>query len=376
MMKFLPNLIKKAVFSNSGGMSQDRGNHLYIVFMIVVIVILMRMFDKDGNSSCTSSSSSSSTYCSSDDYCSTCDSSSSYCDCPTITTSSYSSSEPSSCTSSSSSSESSYHPPPHPPCPPCPPPCPPCPPPCPPPPCKPCVETKDCGDPYDGACKKEVVCSYNRFCSNERCYLEITVNSHQLCIPQYILRTVPHVINFFYTFYICNLSNTQINSMIMLKDLLQWMTQGVALTSDILPDNVYPILFITKDPCGKVQIYEYLKVFVTTDDSGVRNAFVTKGTDYLCIYDKINKLLVGCNDCPLIYDLLNGNEYYTYNISETSPLSLLQFLIAFLSLYLIPECLIGKEILFDVSYCNETKLQLEYFYEFFNCDCNMSTTIC
>ena len=47
--------------------------------------------------------------------------------------------------------------------------------------------------------------------------------------------------------------------MIMLKDLLQWMTQGVALTSDILPDNVYPILFITKDPCGKVQIYEYLK---------------------------------------------------------------------------------------------------------------------
>jgi hypothetical protein len=163
--------------------------------------------------------------------------------------------------------------------------------------------------------------------------------------------------------------------MVMLKDLLQWMTSGVSLSPDILPDMLYPIMFIYKTPCGKVCCGEYLKMFISTDECGARTVFISKGMDYLNIYEYIYPLLYGCNDCPFIFDLLNGNEYYTYNISESCPLSLLQFLTNFLSLYLIPECLIGQYIQLYLCYCHEVKQQLEYFYEYFNCDCNMGTTI-
>ena len=233
---------------------------------------------------------------------------------------------------------------------------------------------ENCPAPYDHNLKEEILCKYKQKCCDQDCYMNILVKSHQLCIPQYVLRRVS-CIQYFYTFYIPNITNNTIQSLVMLKDLLQWMTSGVSLSPDILPDMLYPIMFVYKTPCGKVCCGEYLKMFVSTDECGLRSVFISKGMDYLNIYEYIYPLLIGCNDCPLIFDLLNGNEYYTYNISESCPISLLQFLTAFLSLYLLPECLIGQYVQMDLCYCEDTKSQLEYFYEFFNCDCNMGTTI-
>ncbi len=206
------------------------------------------------------------------------------------------------------------------------------------------------------------------------CYMNIIIKNHQLCIPQHTLRRFD-CIQYYYNFYIPNITNDTIQSLVMLKDLLQWMTSGVSLSSDILPDTLYPIMFIYQTSCGKVCVGEYLKMFISTDECGSRTVFISKGRDYLNIYEYIYPLLYGCNDCPLIFDLLNGNEYYTYQISESCPTSLLQFLNAFLSLYLLPECLIGQYVQMNLCYCHETKDQLLYFYEFFNCDCNMGTTV-
>jgi hypothetical protein len=233
---------------------------------------------------------------------------------------------------------------------------------------------ENCPPPYEHQLKEELLCKYKEKCCVTNCYINILVKSHQLCIPQYILRRA-ECIQYFYNFYIPNISNNTIQSLVMLKDLLQWMTSGVSLSPDILPDMLYPIMFVYKTPCGKVCCGEYLKMFVSTDECGARTVFISKGMDYLNIYEYIYPLLIGCSDCPLIFDLLNGNEYYTYNISESCPVSLLQFLTAFLSLYVLPECLIGQYVQMDLCYCIDTKQQLEYFYEFFNCDCNMGTTV-
>ncbi len=232
---------------------------------------------------------------------------------------------------------------------------------------------KNCGEPYP-LCLEDVCKNYENCRCLVPCYTSIIVNENHLCIPQFNLRTLPGCINFFYNFYVGNLSNSSINSLIMLKDLLTWRSGGgISIGSDILPDCIYPVYFIYKEKSGNVCCYEYLKIFINTDDCNMRTAFVSKGKDYLCVVDKINFLLVGCDDCPFIGDLLNGSEYYTYNISETCPQTLLGFIYALLSLYLIPNCLIGKQIIYDISYCNETQKQYDYFFEYFNCECNPST---
>ncbi len=240
--------------------------------------------------------------------------------------------------------------------------------------CEGCNECKEyCGNPYP-LCTIDVCKNYDNCRCVNACYSTIIVNENHLCIPQFNLRTLPGCINFFYNFYVGNLSNTSINSLIMLKDLLTWRSNGeISIGSDILPDCIYPVYFIYKERNGKVCCYEYLKIFINTDDCNSRTAFVSKGNDYLCVVDKINFLLVGCDDCPFIQDLLNGSEYYTYNISESCPQTLLAFIYALLSLYLIPNCLLGKQIIYDISYCNESQKQYDYFFEYFNCDCNPST---
>jgi len=343
--KLFKGILSSGIFTSHCNPPHSLKSHIFIIISIVIMLLFMKHSHSDDStcsSSCSSSSSSS---------CSSCNSSPCSCSCQ--------SDESSSSSSSSSSNSHNHHHHNH---------------------NQNGCDRCGCGDcqcePY-GDNGKDLICNnYKRWCCPETCYLDIIVKSDQLCIPQYILRTIPYCVNFYYTFNIPGLDNCTINSMIMLKDLLQWMSSGVSLSADILPDKLYPVMFIYKTPCGKVNCGEYLRIFVSTDDCGKRTAFVSKGKDYLCVYSYIYQLLIGCSDCPLIYDLLNGNEYYTYDISESCPVSLLQFLMALLSLYLIPDCLIGQQIIYDVSYCHETKLQLEYFYQYFNCECNVSTVIC
>jgi len=314
-------------------------SHIYVIGMVITILMMMKSMNHHNDSSTISSCSDSSTLSSS------CSGTS--CSSDTLST----------CSSSTNSSivfhEQNHHEE----------------------SCHNCESPEiRCTEPYDDLCAKSVVCSRYGDCEKD-CYLEITVKHQQLCIPQYMLRNVPYCLDFYYNFVVVGITSEIINSFIMLKDLLQWMTSGVGISSDILPDGLYPVIFIYKDNCGKVHCGEYLKIFVSTDDVDERTAFVSKGADYLCVYEPVRSLLVGCNDCPLIYDLLNGNEFYSYFISGSNSLSLLQFLIAFLSLYLIPECLLGSNIVYDTKFCYDTKMQLEYFFKYFNCDCNVSTVI-
>ncbi len=347
----LSHMIKIFKYFQVGGASNNYStlSHIYVIGMVVVIMMMMKKLNYDSSTCSSSTSGDSSTLSSGTTDCSSCDSSS----------------DTSSTCSSSTNSSIVFH--------------------------EPCYQGNEeqhqhetchscespeirCTEPYDDLCAKSVVCSRYGSCEKD-CNLEITVKHQQLCIPQYLLRNVPYCIDFYYNFVVVGITNEMINSFIMIKDLLQWMTTGVGISADILPDGLYPVIFIYKDNCGKVQCGEYLKIFISTDDVDERTAFVSKGADYLCVYEPIRSLLIGCNDCPLIYDLLNGNEFYTYFISGSNSLSLLQFLIAFLSLYLIPECLLGSNIVYDTRYCYDAKIQIEYFFEYFNCDCNVSTVI-
>lgn len=375
IQKFITNHIKKGTLKNLS--SETKSSKYLYMTLVCLLVYTMNKYKKNNSShisnncnSCGSPVNKCSCSCSSSSESSSCDSSSEYTPCPPpcppqpCETSSSSCETSSSCENSSSSCEnssscvtsdsssSSY-------------------------PCGGCNNCnncrKNCGEPYVDYCSATFCKQYTSNCCVNPCYLSILVNENHLCIPQFNLRNVPGCIDFFYSFYVCNLSSTNINSLIMIKDLLQWMTTGVTIGPDVLPDDIYTVMFVYKDRCGNLCCYEYLKIFVNTDECGTRTAFVSKGKDYLCIVDKINFLLIGCEGCPLILDLLNGSEYFTYNITDTCPITLIQFLSALLSLYLIPDCLLGKQIIYDVSYCNENQKQLEYFYQFFNCESGIST---
>ncbi len=242
--------------------------------------------------------------------------------------------------------------------------------------CKPCGGcykcVKHCPKPYaDEVCDDELMTIYKPCCCRPECLLEVTVQCQQLCIPQYIIRKLPDCGDFYFNFEACKLTNQMVNSLIMLKDLLQWMTEGVSLSDEDLPDGIYPVVFIAKEN-NKICTFEYLKIFINTDDCNVKSAFVIKGDDYTCIKDKIDVLI----ECGVILDLLQGQDYYTYNLSETCPESLLEFLKRYLSLFTLSEVLIGQTVIYDLSYCHEFKKLLEYFYEYYNCDMNMSTVVC
>ena len=312
-------------------------NHnVYITFTILLVIVMMKLFN---HKHCSDSSSSSSSSCS-------CESQPCTCSCSSSSSSSSSYSSDSSCSSDSSSSS-----------------------------CGCGGETKcetDCCPPYSTDCKTTTCREYQ---CNQYCYLDIILKSEQLCIPQFMLRYISGYTDFFFTFKVCGLSNSSIHSLILLKDILQWTSEGVTISEEILPNGIYPILFVTKNCKGDIEVSEYLKLFVSTDDLGVRTAFISKGSDYLCIYNKIYTLLTGINECPIVTDLLNGSDFYSYHISDSSPLTTLQFLIAFLSLYVNPDCLVGNPIRYDLKYCTDTKKQLEYFFEYYDCNCEPSTLV-
>lgn len=399
ILKMLPKSLIKSGFEHFDVKDKKSTKYIYMTLICMFIYSLNKYNKKSSNkySSYCNSCGSPNKNCSCS-RCNSCGSHSRNCSCSKCNSCGSKSSD-CSCSSSNNCSDSSYSPcPPRPPCPPC-------------PPssssdscsydtsctssdscstsnscsssnscsdnsCGECNNCKvNCGDPYP-LCTEKICKNYSNCQCATPCFTSILVNENQLCIPQFNLRTLPGCINFFYNFYVANLSLSSINSLIMLKDLLTWRSGGgISIGSDILPDCIYPVYFIYKDKNCNICCYEYLRIFINTDDCNTRTAFVSKGKDYLCVVDKINFLLVGCDDCPFINDLLNGSEYYTYNISESCPQTLYGFIIALLSLYLIPNCLIGKQIIYDISHCNETQKQLEYFYEYFNCDCNPVTNM-
>jgi len=193
----------------------------------------------------------------------------------------------------------------------------------------------------------------------------ININESTCSMPIFHMRTHSDI-NFYYNFILHNFNPKKINDLIMCKDIHKFMSTS-SLSSDDIPDELAPIYFIKKDSCG-TEVYEYLKIFIYTDEDNNKIGFVQKGNDYIYVKNDID-LLISIN---LIDDLLMNKHYINYNLSVNDGVS--EFLEKLLSLVLIPELLIGTDLKLDIENYYENVRAFEYNYNTLNSSSNMFRT--
>lgn len=208
-------------------------------------------------------------------------------------------------------------------------------------------------------CNKKIICDKKENLEKE--YLKsfkknnfvLNIDNTNASIPLFNLRTFDDL-GFYYNFIFENFDSEKINNLVMCRDINKWMTKP-SLTNSDLEDDYIPIFFIKKQ-YNKITVYEYLKLFIKTDKSNVKIAFVERGNDYEKLEEYIEKIL----DKDLIKDLLNGNEYNIFNLSTIDGVN--DFLDRLLSYVLPPENLIGNKMVLDIEYYHENKKTYNYFF--------------
>ena len=193
----------------------------------------------------------------------------------------------------------------------------------------------------------------------------ININESTCAMPIFHMRTHGDI-NFYYNFILHNFNPKKINDLIMCKDIHKFMSTS-SLTSDDIADELAPVYFIKKDSSG-TEVYEYLKIFIYTDEDNNKIGFVQKGNDYLYIKNDID-LLIGNG---LIGDLLMNKHYINYNLSVNDGVT--EFLEKLLSLVLIPELLCGGDLKIDIENYYENARAFEYHYNTLNSTSNMFRT--
>lgn len=217
-------------------------------------------------------------------------------------------------------------------------------------------------DPYNNNIQK-IQSNYDGL--NNDFNFSLNVNNSTCITPIFNLRTYSNI-DFYFNFLIHEFDSKKINTLIMTKDIQKWMSTS-SLNNEDLEDELLPIYFIKKTN-GITDVFEYLKIFIHTETDGVRIAFVQKGNDYLSVQKEINILI----EKDIIKDLLNGEKYFSYNLSIHD--GVITFLEKFLSLVLISEQYVGEKILLDIENCHENKSTFEYHYNVIPSDCNMFNT--
>ena len=175
-------------------------------------------------------------------------------------------------------------------------------------------------------------------------------------------------IDYYHNFILHDFNPKKINNLIMCKDIHKWMSTS-SLSNEDLSDELVPIYYIKKIN-DNINVFEYLRIFIYTDDDETRNALVQKGVDYLSIEDDITELI----EKGLVKDLLSSKKYVNYNLSSRD--GICNFLDKFLSHVLIPEQYIGDVIHLVIDNYVENKQTYEYHLNTVNSDLNgFNTTI-
>ena len=184
----------------------------------------------------------------------------------------------------------------------------------------------------------------------------LKINNNNKNIPIFNLRSSDNI-DFYWNFHLHNADNSKINSLILCRDIHQWMNNS-SLSDDDLEDQCYPIYFILKDhkTDNEIMIFEAYKIFVYPNENGNKHAFITKGDNYKTI-EEILEILV---EKKYINDLLNMKEYESYNL--TSHDSVCLFLNNLLSHFLPYDSQDGEIIKIDLEQYNENKNTFDYFY--------------
>jgi hypothetical protein len=212
-------------------------------------------------------------------------------------------------------------------------------------------------------CIKNLEKQYNNYLENYD--FTVNINSATCNIPIFNMRSYDEL-DFHYNFIIHDFDTKKINNLIMCKDINKWMSSP-SLSNEDLKDELVPLYFIKKKD-GKIEVYEYLKIFIYRDSNDSKTAFTQKGNDYLIIKDNIDKLI----EKELIKDLLEDKDYTNYNLSNSSDVSV--FLENLLSLFLINEKFVGDKLQIDIENIYDNKKTYDFHFHTLNTDCSMFNT--
>lgn len=197
---------------------------------------------------------------------------------------------------------------------------------------------------------------------------KLKVNDNNKNTPIFNLRSSNNI-DFYWNFHLYNADNNKINSLILCRDIHQWMNNS-SLSNEDLEDQCYPLYLIMKDhkANNEIMIFEAYKIFVYPNENGNKHAFITKGDNFKSVEEILNILI----ENNYIKDLLNSKEYESYNLTTHDSVCL--FLNNLLSHFLPYEVQDDEIINIDLDQYNENKNTFDYFYHTNSMDNEMFNT--
>jgi len=204
--------------------------------------------------------------------------------------------------------------------------------------------------------------------SKKESVFKLKVNDNNKNTPIFNLRSSDNI-DFYWNFHLHNADNNKINSLILCRDIHQWMNNS-SLSNEDLEDQCYPLYLILKDhkTNNEIMIFEAYKIFVYPNENGNKHAFITKGDNYKSIEEILNILI----ECNYIQDLLNNKEYESYNLTTHDSVCL--FLNNLLSHFLPYDVQEDELIKIDLEQYNENMNTFDYFYHTNTLDSEMFNT--
>jgi hypothetical protein len=205
---------------------------------------------------------------------------------------------------------------------------------------------------------------YNNYEEDTRDDFKLVVSdaNKQLLIQN--LRTYSNI-DFYFKFYISEYNNKKINDLMMLKDIQSWMT-NCTISNDDFKNTCIPIYIITKDhkTDNEVMVFEIYKMFFYEKEEGIKNCFISKGTNWVAVQEVISIL----HNFGYIKDLLNGKEYDSYNLANN--VELCSFLDNLLSVYMLSNSKEDDVVYLDMNENCDNKTTFDYLYHTTNSDIN------
>ena len=185
---------------------------------------------------------------------------------------------------------------------------------------------------------------------------KLNVNENNKNMPLFNLRSSDKI-DFYWNFVLHDFDTKKINNLILCKDINQWMNNS-SISDDDLANQCYPFYIIIRDrkTNDEIMIFEVYKIFVYTDENSKKQAFIIKGDNYKTSEEIINILI----ELKYIKDLLNGQDYESYNLSAHETVT--SFLDNLLSHFLPYDSKNNETIHIDLKELNENKNTFEYFY--------------
>jgi len=199
--------------------------------------------------------------------------------------------------------------------------------------------------------------------TNEDFKLVVSDTNKQLLVQN--LRTYPNI-DFYFKFYISEYDNKKINDLMMLKDIQSWMT-NCTISNDDFKNTCIPVYIIVKDHKteNEIMVFEIYKMFFYEKEEGIKNCFISKGTNWAAVQEIISIL----HNFGYIKDILNGKDYDTYNLANNNELC--TFLDNLLSVYMLSGSKKDDVVYLDMNENCDNKETFDYLYHTTNSDTNM-----